>query len=234
MPIEFVLIEHNSIKMKRKLIQILIHPLLIYSIIVALECIPYHPNAKKIVLHEMPKAGDNFGTLTSEAVYYYSGKGKYGYTSPECYFSYVNPTFDISYKDGGIKTIDAAIADKIPLLGSMCDDQKKVEVKMNTSRVANFFSTNFLLDHFSGLSHIVSYLILSFSVLYRIRLRKGKYWLTFVIVFMAGSVLEFVQMFFIEGRHASFEDQFSNCIGALVAIFIFQKISKSNFYNKIA
>ena len=142
--------------MFNKIIKVLIHPLFIYRIIFALECIPYHPNAKLVVLHEMPKAGDNFRTQNSEAVYYYSGKGKYGYTTPECYFGYVNPTFDISYKDGGIKTIDAVIGDKIPLLGSMCDEEKKVEVKTNRSRVTNFFSTNFLLDYFSNVSHILA------------------------------------------------------------------------------
>lgn len=218
--------------MLQKVFKLLIHPFLVYALIAALECIPYYPNAPKVVLYEMPLKGDNFGVPHSQAVYYYSGKGKYAYTSVECYFSYGNPSFDIGYKNGGIKTIDTAIANKIPLLGDMCDEAENVAVKKNTSTIANIFSTNFLLDYFSGVSHILSYLVLSLSILYHLRLQKKKYWIAFITVFIGGGILEFIQEFFILGRNASFEDQVSNCIGAIIGMLLFWILFKMKSLQK--
>jgi VanZ family protein len=219
--------------MLQKVFKIIIHPIFIYAIIAFLECIPFYPNAPKVVLHEMPKAGDNFGIPNSEAVFYYSGKGKYAYTSGDCYFSHGNPTFDISYKEGGIKTIDKVIADKIPFLGSMCDDEKKVTVKNNSFEKGYFFSTNFLLYYFSGVSHIICYFVLALSCLYYLRSRKNKYLVTFLAIFIGGAVLEFVQEIFIMGRNASIEDQVSNCFGAVLGMLLFWMLLKTRFFQKM-
>lgn len=219
--------------MFNKIIRILIHPLFIYCIIASLECIPYVSHADKRVYHEMPKVGDNFKTKDLEYVYYFSGKGKYTYSSSECYFNLGNPSYGTNYKDGGIKTIDKAIADKIPLLGDMCDKNNNVKLVKTTALKEKIFSTNFLLDYFSGISHIFSYLILSLSLLYHLRTQKSKYGITFICVFLGGGILEFVQEFFIEGRHASYEDQISNCTGALAAMLIFWIFSKTTLYKRI-
>ncbi len=110
--------------MLQKVFKLLIHPFLVYALIAALECIPYYPNAPKVVLYEMPLKGDNFQIVGDLEVYYFNGKGKYSYTTPDCYFGFGNPSWGARYEDGGIKTIDAAIANQIPFLGNMCDEKK--------------------------------------------------------------------------------------------------------------
>jgi len=216
-----------------KIIKILIHPLFIYCIIATLECIPYESDLGKKVYHEMPKVGDNFQAKGDLGVYYYTGEGKYSYGTADCYFSLGNPYWGAKYEDGGIKTIEVAIANQIPLLGNMCEQKIEGPVKKGKASKNNFFSTNFLLDYFSGVSHFISYLILSLSLLYHLRLRKVKYWLTFVIVFIVGGILEFVQEFFIEGRHASYEDQISNSMGAVIAMLLFWILSKMKIFERI-
>jgi hypothetical protein len=219
--------------MVQKVFNILIHPIFLYVIIASLECIPYYSDLDKVVLHEMPKVGDNFKVLNNGMVYYYSGKGKYTYSTGDCYFKLGNPSWATNYKDGGIKTIDKSIANTIPLLGDMCDEEKKAPVKNNPNTVENYFSINYLLDYFSGISHILSYLVLSISLLYHLRSRKNKYWVTFIAIFIGGGLLELVQEFFIEGRHASIEDQNSNCLGALIAILLFWGFSKTKLSKRI-
>ena len=150
--------------MIRILKRVVFHPVFIYILIALLECISYNPNAIKTIQNEMPKVGDNFGIINDQSIYYYSGKGKYSYPSVDCYYSHGNPTFDTPYKDGGLKTIPKSIADQIPLLGSMCDiGQVKILAVKKNSVVNQYFSTNYLLDHFSNVSHVLSYLVLSFS-----------------------------------------------------------------------
>ncbi len=210
----------------RKLVFLVIHPVFIYCIIAILECIPYESHLGKKVYHEMPKVGDNFQQEGDLEVYYYTGKGKYSYTTPECYFSFGNPSWGAKYEDGGIKTVDIKIAQSIPLLGNMCEDKKEVNFEKSYPTKETIYSTNFLMDYFSGVSHFLTYLVFSFSILFHFRLRKFKYWATFIIVFISGGVLEFVQEFFIEGRHASIEDQNSNCLGAIVAIVLFISLSR--------
>jgi hypothetical protein len=123
--------------MFQKIRTILIHPLFIYGIIFILECVPYLTD-KTVVLDELPKIGDNFKSPDGEMIYYYSGKGKYTYSSIACYFNHGNPSFAANYKDGGIKTIQTEIVEKIPLLGDMCENvkvevapQKEIPLKKN-------------------------------------------------------------------------------------------------------
>lgn len=216
--------------MIRILKKVVLHPIFIYLLIAALECISYNPNSKKIIQNEMPKVGDNFGIINDPSVYYYSGKGKYSYPSADCYFSHGNPTFDTPYKEGGVKTIPKSIADQIPLLGSMCDTEKvKVVAVKNSSIFKKYFSTNYLLDHFSNVSHVLSYMILAFSILFYFKSRKYKYWIAFWACFLGGGLLEGVQYFFIVGRTASYDDQLLNCIGAILGITLFWIFRKLPF-----
>ncbi|WP_309642449.1 VanZ family protein [Flavobacterium sp.] len=219
--------------MVRKIVKILIHPIFIYAVIASLECIPYESDLGKKVYHEMPKIGDNFKKKGDLGVYYYTGKGKYSYATPDCYFSFGNPSWGAKYEDGGIKTVDAEIANQIPLLGTMCDEKSKVIFVKSIATKEKIYSTNFLLNYFSGVSHLLSYLVFSLSILYHLRSQKNKYWVAFVTVFIAGGLLEFVQEFFIEGRNASFEDQNSNCLGAIIGIIVFWTLSKIKFSQKI-
>ncbi len=181
----------------------------------------------------MPKVGDNFQIPGDLEVYYYNGKGKFSYTTPDCYFGFGNPSWGAKYEDGGIKTVDAKIAGQIPLLGNMCDEKIKVNFVKSIATKEKIYSTNFLLDYFSGISHILSYLVLALSCLYHLRSQKNKYWVTFVAIFIGGGLLEFVQEFFIEGRHASFEDQNSNCLGALIAMLIYWLFSQTKISKRI-
>ncbi|PWA05677.1 VanZ family protein [Flavobacterium psychrotolerans] len=214
--------------------KVLIHPVFIFFLIALLECIPYHPISEKIAQYEMPKVGDNFGILNDQSIYYYSGKGKYSYPSVECYFSLGNPTFDTPYKDGGIKTIAKSIADQIPLLGSMCGKEKlKVVKNKNNIPLKRYFSTNYLLDNFSNLSHVLSYLILAFSILFYVKYRNNNYFLAFFFCFLGGGLLEFVQYFFIVGRTASYQDQVLNCVGAILGIMSFWFFKKLVFWKYI-
>ena len=79
--------------MLQKVFYILIHPLLIYAVIAALECIPHESHLGEKVYHEMPKVGDNFQIVGDLEVYYFNGKGKYSYTTPDCYFGFGNPSW---------------------------------------------------------------------------------------------------------------------------------------------
>jgi VanZ family protein len=219
--------------MLQKVFYILIHPLLIYAVIAALECIPHESHLGEKVYHEMPKVGDNFQIVGDLEVYYFNGKGKYSYTTPDCYFGFGNPSWGARYEDGGIKTIDAYIANQIPFLGKMCGEKTKVDFVKSTATKEKIYSTSFLLDYFSGVSHIISYFILSLSILYNLRLRKDKYWITFIAIFIGGGILEFVQELFIIGRSASIEDQVSNCLGAIVGMMLFWILLKTKLFNKI-
>jgi len=199
-------------------------------VIAALECISYNPMSEKIILNEMPKVGDNFGIINDQSIYYYSGKGKYSYPSADCYFEHGNPAFDTSYEDGGVKTIAKSIADQIPLLGSMCGTEEiEVVASKNNSVLKKYSSTNYLLDHFSNISHVLSYLILSFSILFYYKSRKNKNWIAFWACFLGGGLLEGVQYFFIVGRTASYEDQALNCVGAVLGIVLFWTFKKLPF-----
>lgn len=201
------------------------HPVFVYLIIIMLECIPYVKHTK--IFNEIPEAGVNFRPADSPTVYYYSGKGKYAYVSADCYFSFGNPPFETSPEAGGIKTLNKEIADAIPLLGEMCGGQKIENAAMKTvSPYKKFLSTNYLLDEYSNISHVISYMLLSLSLLFYFRPRKNLFVVVFAICFTGGAILEFVQKYFIEGRTASFEDQFLNCVGATLGILIFIGIRK--------
>lgn len=221
--------------MLHKTIKILIHPVFIYVIIALLECIPYRSELGKKVYHELPKVGDNFKSKTEDPIYYYNGQGKYIYSSADCYFKLGNPSWATSYKEGGIKTIDDDIAQSIPMLGDMCDDGKKTPVKNNPPQTVNkFFSVYYLLDNFSGISHLMSYLILTFSILFHKRRTVSKYWFAFIASFLGGALLELIQECFIEGRHASTDDLLVNNIGSLVAVILFWVLSKTRFYQRLS
>jgi hypothetical protein len=217
--------------MFRNFKKLVFQPLFIYTIIAMLECISYNVD-KPVVLNEMPKIGDNFGTIGSPTVYYFSGKGKYTYPSAECFLSYGNPPFSTNYKEGGIKKINKEIADRIPLLGTMCGIKKtNIKKSKTTPSIKRFFSTNYLLDNFSNISHVLSYLILALSIAFHFKSHKNKYWLAFILCFIGGASLEFVQKYFIVGRTASFEDQFLNCVGAVLGISLFWILKKYNFFK---
>jgi len=208
--------------MTKRIFKILIHPLFLYSIIAFLQCIPHTTDGTKVILYEMPNVGDNFRIIDSEAVYYYSGKGKYGYPNIECYYSYGNPAFDVDYEKGGIKTIDKSIADQIPLLGSMCNNAQKItEVKNQKSSLNRYFSINYLLFNFSNFSHVFFYVLLACSTIFHFRTSAYKYWFGFIACFFGGALLEFIQYFFVFGRSASWEDQGLNSLGAIIGMFLF-------------
>lgn len=205
----------------RQFLKVIIHPLFVYLIIVILECIPY--TSHQLVLHEMPKAGDNFKTPENSAVFYFDGKGMYSYSSPECFFKFGNPPFQTDPKDGGIKLIDAKIVHTIPFLGDMCDEKKSKSVysRAKSPFYQKYLSTNYLLDNFSEVSHLFFYTFWSLSLMFYFKANQRKYLWTFVICFTGGAVLEFVQLYFIEGRNASYEDQVLNCLGAVIGIILY-------------
>ena len=207
--------------MLNKIISFFIHPLFILGVITCLECIPYKSDLGKIVVHELPKVGDNFQIAGDLAVYYYNGKGKYSYQTPDCYFSFGNPSWGATYEAGGIKTIDAQTANKIPLLGNMCGANSHIVFKKRIPNQEGYFATNILLDNFSDISHVLCYLILTLSLLHFFRLHPKKYWFAFLLSFSAGVVLEFVQKFFVAGRSASIDDQLRNTIGAIIALVLY-------------
>lgn len=211
----------------KRFLKVIIHPLFVYIFIAILECLPYTSN--RLVLHEMPKAGDNFKSPDNSAVFYYNGVGKYSYASPECFFKLGNPPFQTSPNDGGIKLIDAQIVKKIPFLGDLCDEKKAQSVysRAQSPSYQKYLSTNYLLDNFSDLSHIVFYTLWSLSLMFYFKANRRKSFWTFAICFTGGAVLEFVQLFFIQGRNASYQDQLLNCLGAIVGIILFLVVKKS-------
>ncbi|MFN8274173.1 MAG: VanZ family protein [Flavobacteriaceae bacterium] len=217
---------------------IIIHPLFIYLCIASLECIPYDTsdNKEKGALHEMPKEGDNFATLADQSIFYFSGKGKYLYPSVECYFSFGNPSFNAEYKDGGLKIIDKTIADQIPLLGVMCDQKKASPKPLENNRtdfLKKMTSVNYLLDHFSEISHFTAYLILACSVWIYFDLKKSIVLRVFFLCFFGGIMLELVQKFLIPGRSGSLEDQILNTLGILTGIGLILFIQRTRFRNYI-
>ncbi len=184
-----------------------------------LECISY--GGKQVILYRMPEVGDNFKIANDQTVYYFSGNGKYSYPSADCYFKLGNPPFETDYRAGGIKVIISAIANPIPLLGSMCGNEKiKMKGQVPPPSLKRFLSTDYLLFHFSNPSHLCGYFLLSLSILYR-QPKKKRYWFTFLCCFTGGALLEGVQYFFIPGRTASFEDQLLNIIGSLLGMGLF-------------
>ena len=200
---------------------VVIHPLLILGVIAYLECIPYESDLGKKVYHEMPKVGDNFQIAGDLAVYYYNGKGKYSYGTADCYFSFGNPAWSAKYEDGGIKTVDAQIANQIPLLGNMCNSTTHINFKKSISAQKINFSTNVLLENFSNISHVACFFLFTLSLLYYFRFQPKKYWIAFTLSFMAGGLLEFVQKFFVVGRSASIDDQLRNTLGTLLALGLY-------------
>ncbi|MFZ4435952.1 MAG: VanZ family protein [Flavobacterium psychrophilum] len=207
--------------MLNKIISFFIHPLFILGVITCLECIPYKSDLGKIVVHELPKVGDNFQIAGDLAVYYYNGKGKYSYETSDCYFSFGNPAWSAKYEDGGIKTVDAQTANAIPLLGNMCDSSTHINFEKNIPSQKFNFSTNVLLENFSNISHVACFFLFTLSLLYYFRFHPKQYWIAFAASFVAGGTLEFVQKFFVVGRSASIDDQLRNTLGALLALGLY-------------
>lgn len=207
----------------------ILHPLFVYAIIALLSCLTRDDNAH--VLQEMPLTGDNFRTKDDGTIYYYNGAGKYLYTSAECYFSYGNPSFAKHYSQGGVKIIAQSFADRIPLMGNMCDDKKIAAAKTNIIiqkrnviiPAEMYFSKGFLLANFSELAHVGCYMILALSVLLYIPGKRNKYLITFGLCLTGGIILEFIQHFFIFGREASFQDAAMNSMGTLAGMLIYWK-----------
>lgn len=214
-----------------KIKNLICHPIFVYSIIVVLSCLKRDDTVD--ILYEMPKVGDNFRTAEDATVYYFSGIGKYNYTTPDCYFGYGNPPFEVHYSKGGVKVIDNSFADKIPLLGNMCNGAKISTVpKTIVIPTEMYFSQNYLLANFSELAHFGCYLLLAISLLFYLPETSKKYWLTFGLCFFGGAILELVQKFFIYGRQASFEDLAMNSAGALLGMLIYwlwiKKVKKAH------
>jgi VanZ family protein len=178
----------------------------------------------------MPKVGDNFGVIDSDAVYYYSGTGKYAYPTLECYFSYGNPTFDVDYKKGGIKTIEKSIADRIPLLGNMCEEgQKQVQKRNLTDSFDKYLSKNYLLSNFSNISHVFFYILLACCIIFYFWTNNYNYWIGFLSCFIGGLFLELIQYLFIASRTASWQDQLLNTIGAIIGIIIYWTLDRFKY-----
>jgi hypothetical protein len=213
--------------------KLLFHPILIYTVIFFLECIPIKA---PVLVNEFPKEGDNFKSPDSFDVYHYTNNEKYSYTSPECYFRLGNPPFSATYEQGGIKTISTEIAAKIPLKGSMCGEKVVAKIeKKDISFDKKYLTTNYLLDNFSVFSHIFFYMLLAFSILYHYRNNTKKYYHAFVGCFIGGGLLELIQHYFIEGRTATFDDLAMNTLGSIIAILAFWTLTKysSSFRDKV-
>ncbi|MEY5047234.1 MAG: VanZ like family [Bacteroidota bacterium] len=209
-----------------KAIKIFTHPIFIYLIITVLCCLPKGTE----VLNEMPNVGDNFKSNTSQTVYYYNGKGKLDYQSPDCFFKLDNPPFETNWQEGGIKTINESIVNQIPLLGNMCDSSR-VEIKAVPIKKVDipwyfYISKDYLLSKFSEVAHFISYLILSISLLNHIKHSSNKYFLTITACLVGGIILEFVQHFFIPGREASIDDVVLNMSGCLVGVGVYRILNK--------
>lgn len=222
--------------MRRKFLKVLIHPLLIYHIIAILECRPYHSALDQQVYLSLPKIGENFKAPNEDMVYYYSGKGKYMYSSIDCFFSMGNPSWSESLENGGIRTIDDSIAAAIPLLGDMCDDNmlhsqaiRTVEGKKIDIGLQRYFSFNYLIDNFSGLAHLLAYFLLAFSICYKFIASKFKYAIAFFGCFIGGSILEIIQHLLIIGRSGSWSDIWINSVGALLGIATYWMFNRKGF-----
>jgi hypothetical protein len=221
--------------MQLNILKLLIHPLFIFAIIAMLECIPVKTNSTEEILYEMPAKGDNFRVKGNEAVYFYSGKGKYSYPDIECFYSYGNPTFDVHYKDGGIKTIEKSIADQIPHLGSMCEREKKIiHDEQQKSSLNQYLSVNYLFFNFSEIAHILAYMLLAFFTIFHFRLLKHNYLLSFISCFVGGAFLEIIQYCFITGRSASWDDQALNTYGILGGAIFFRIFGRSKIIKRIS
>ncbi|MFN9108661.1 MAG: VanZ family protein, partial [Bacteroidota bacterium] len=212
---------------------LLIHPAFIFLVIAVLECRPYYNNLSKKIYNELPQIGENFKSPNEDMIYYYNGKGKYTYSSVDCFFRLGNPSWSASIEEGGIRTIDAKIAAQIPLLGDMCEKDKRssdevsqLQKKNGGGNVKNYFSFNYLIDNFSDFAHVFSYVILALSICYQLIESKFKYWIAFWGCFVGGAVLEFAQYFFVVGRTASWSDQLGNSIGGLIGIAVFWALHK--------
>lgn len=199
-------------------------------VIFILECISTENN---VVYNKMPKEGDNFRAVTSKEVFYFSKDGKYNYTSDECYFSHGNPPYSAGYRDGGIMLVTPQIADKIQFKGSMCTEQKPSTIEdKKLSFFDKYATTSFFLGHFSGISHVLFYLVLAFSTTYHFSNKKHNYILTFTLCFVGGGLLEVIQHFFVVGRSGSIEDQVLNSIGILLGMSLFWVVTKYNFLKE--
>ncbi len=225
--------------MKYHVIKILIHPAFIFSVIAVLECRPYYTNLSKKIHNELPQIGENFKSPNSDMVYYYNGKGKYTYSTIDCFFKLGNPSWSASIEEGGIRVVDSIVVNRIPLLGDMCGNEmgstnQRMEIqKKNGGRnFKNYLSFNYLLDNFSNLAHVFAYVLLALSICLKFSERKHKYWIAFGGCFIGGAVLEVIQYFFIIGRTASWSDQLGNSIGGLIGITIFWSLHKLKLMPK--
>ena len=212
----------------KKIKNIIINPILIYTVIFFLECIPIKSPP---IFYEFPKEGDNFRSKSNEAVYNYSENGKYVYTSSDCYFELGNPPFSATYEQGGIKMISDEIVDKIPLLGSMCEKVVVAKiVKQDIPFSEKYLTVNYFQFSFSTLAHVFFYMLLAFSIIYHQSKSNKKYWFAFITCFIGGVFLELIQHFFIEGRNASFDDVLMNSIGSIIAILFYYFINKNSLF----
>lgn len=210
--------------------KIAIHPIFIFIIISFLECIP---TDKQLVYNVMPKEGDNFKTGKSNNVFCFLNKGKYLYKSEECYFNNGNPAYSASYKEGGIMIVTDEIADKIPLKGVMCDDNVMINRKKEKlSFIQKYLNVSFFLGYFSGIAHVVFYILLSFSIVFHFSSNKKKFYFAFFGGVLGGSVLEVIQHFFIEGRSASVEDILLNTLGTILGLVSFWLIKRYSLFLK--
>ena len=222
--------------MLNKIIRIIVHPIFIYLVIASLECRPYFSSADQTIYKGMPQVGDNFRASNEDTVYYFSGQGKYVYSSSACYFELGNPSYSASIKQGGIRIVEASVAKKIPLLGDMCKgdlkdikQEKEITKKASKDSFKRYLSFNFLIDNFSNIAHVLCYLLLACSLLHNLYHRKTKYLIAFIGCFLGGAILEGIQHYFIIGRTASWEDQISNTFGAVIGISVFWLLDRFKF-----
>lgn len=200
----------------------IVHPIFIYLIIAILSCLSVGND--EVILYELPHEGDNFKVSGLATVYYYRGGAKYSYEGQACFFSYPNPPFSTDYRQGGIKTIAAEIAEVIPLAGSMCGEKQRFKDKKMPQK--SYFSRAFWLAYFSEIAHVLLYFLWGLSLLWYLKKEERLYLKTLIIVLFGGILLEIIQGVWITGRTASAMDIGWNMAGAGAAIAVFPFLLK--------
>jgi len=231
------------------ILKIVRHPLFVYFIISVLSCLP-HTEAP-VFYDELLLKGDNFMSEASATVYYFDGNGKFNYPNIPCYQSFGNPPFGTPYDKGGIKCVPENIDAAIPLLGEMCGKNPAMSIQqMKTAKRNSILESktkklhpfkiginninevkNYLLDEFSVVAHVVSYLLLSLSLMYYFVSSAYKMIYTIVLCSVGGVLLEIIQGLYISGRTNSIEDLAMNSIGVIFGIGLFYGIKKWTVQN---
>lgn len=166
----------------------------------------------------LPKEGDDFKSPSTGTIYHYKQAQKHSYPNARCYFSYGNPPFGTSYKNGGLKIIDESIIHQIPTGNRMCSSSTELDPKINFP--SHIPDIDVLLFHYSSWGHFIGYFLWGLVLLFILK----KYVYTIVITFLGGGIIELLQ-YFVPGRTPSFTDLLLNSLGVLCAIGVFYSIT---------